>query len=197
MYLYGKLYLTHNGISLDETRSLLQKSLRRKEKELGLQAAKELLAYENEQLSWKSIVTFLFEDHCLSDTDVVEAVWKYFEHGTANAKFHCVNLLMDCHTSRVNACLPVIGLDREPNQWDANIEVRESIKGLIVPAVGCIRADVALEHLVRAWQNNETDHIITYMKLVTMMAEQEKRQLTPKGIDLCIDKVKKVHFLCS
>ena len=43
MLIHGKLHLTANGLNLDEVRSLLQKSLRRKETQLILKSCKELL----------------------------------------------------------------------------------------------------------------------------------------------------------
>lgn len=50
-----------------------------------------------DQLPWKSIVTFLYEDHCLSDADVVKAVWNCFEQ---NSKYDAVELLMKAYTCR-------------------------------------------------------------------------------------------------
>ena len=191
MYIYKKLILTSNGIMLDETRSLLQKALRRKERQLGLQAAKELLL--KDQLPWKSIVTFLFEDHCLADTDVLMHVFEAYKEGTLSARFRCIKLLMECFTCRVNACLPVIALDYKPKLLDLDINVRDSLRDLVVPAEGCMRADLVLERLVRAWEKKDLDKSITYMKLATMVAEQEKRKLTQKGMDfLLYQKSKKV-----
>ena len=182
---------------LDEMRSLLQKSLRRKEWVLALQSAKELLGYEKDQLPWKSLVTFLFEDHCLSDTDVLMTIYKAFEQNSREAKYRCVELLMQCKTCRVAACLPVIALDSpyEPKHWDENIAVRESVCGLMVQGQGLLNTDQLLEHLLRAWNEKNHDRIITYIKLATMVVENEKRQLTTKGNDFLISKqVNITHF---
>ncbi len=43
MLIHGKLHLTASGLNLDEVRSLLQKALRRKERNLALQSCKELI----------------------------------------------------------------------------------------------------------------------------------------------------------
>lgn len=79
MMIYGKLLLTANGCNLDEIRSLLQKALRRKETALVKQSCKELIGYGKDQLPWKSIMTFLFEDHCLSDGNTLEVIWKLYK----------------------------------------------------------------------------------------------------------------------
>ena len=50
-----------------------------------------------DQLPWKSLVTFLYEDHCLSDENVVEAMWKCYEEGS---KYKAVELLMKAFTCR-------------------------------------------------------------------------------------------------
>ena len=199
MYIYKKLILTSNGIMLDETRSLLQKALRSKERQLGLQAAKELLL--KDQLPWKTIVNFLFEDHCLADTDVLMCIWTAYGEGTLSAKFRCIMLLMECFTCRVNTCLPVIALDGyKPKLLDLDINVRDSLRDLVIPAEGCMRTDLVLERLVRAWERKDMHKSITYMKLATMVAEQEKRKLTQKGMDFLLYQTSKkvgVFFFSS
>ena len=77
MYVYGRLTLTAGGFMLDEVRSLLQKSLRRKDVQLAIASCSELLRprpgkNESDLLPWKSLVTFLFEDHCLCEPDLME-----------------------------------------------------------------------------------------------------------------------------
>ncbi len=47
MLIHGKLHLTSSGLNLDEVRSLLQKSLRRKERDLILKSCKELIGTEH------------------------------------------------------------------------------------------------------------------------------------------------------
>lgn len=183
MFIHGKLFLTAHNIMLDEVRSLLQKSLRRKEWVLALQSSKELLGYEKDQLPWKSIVTYLFEDHCLSDTDVLMSIYKATLEKSKSAKYTCIELLMQCKTCRIAACLPVIALDSpyEPKRWDSSMVVDEEIQGLVVNTKGLMNTDVLLAHLLDAWKTGNHELIITYMKMATMVVDHEKRQLTEKG----------------
>ena len=111
MLIHGRLILTVHGLMLDEVRSLLQKSLRRKDHLLVLSASKELLGYGKDQLPWKALVTFLFEDHCLSNADDIQAICQYHRQ---NDKYGAVAyLLQKCSTCRVAACVPVIAMDPE------------------------------------------------------------------------------------
>ena len=50
-----------------------------------------------DQLPWKSLVTFLYEDHCLSDAAVVKSLWKCYEQ---NDKYKAVELLAKAYTCR-------------------------------------------------------------------------------------------------
>jgi len=79
MHIYGKLITTVNGINLDEMRSLLQKALRRKDAFHVRQSYQEMMECGRDQLPWKSLLTFLFEDHCLVDLKSLEGMYVAYQ----------------------------------------------------------------------------------------------------------------------
>lgn len=171
------MFKTKSGLNLDEVKSLLQKALRRKERQLALQATKEL----GDKLTWKSLFTFLFEDHCLSGSDVLSQV--LFLYSQKN-KRGCVELLLDyCKTCRVAACLPVVSLYQRyhPKDFDKDMEVDEDIRGLVEAEEGCLKFDMILGHLRQAWNERNLVRIMCYMKLVSACYDHEKRVVSPKG----------------
>ncbi len=180
MLIHGKLILTAHGFMLDEVRSLLQKALRRKEHKLILQSCKELLAYDKDQLPWKSILTFMFEDHCMSNETALLALFACHQCGS---KYDAVELLSKCNTSRTAACLPVVAIDSryEPRHWQPHMNVDVALKGLVTPQPGTLDCDLVLGHLIRAWKEKNGDELITYIKMATIIVDQEKRHVTQKG----------------
>ena len=182
---------------LDEVRSLLQKSLRRKESGLVLQAAKELLGHGKDQLPWKCLVTFLFEDHCLADTHVLKAMYKAYKDNVVAAKYGCVELLLGSKTCRMAACMPVVALDPlyEPTWWDNDMRVEESLVGLTTSEEGQLNTDKLLQQLVTEWKKRNTASLISLLKLATMVVDNEKRRVTSKGKEFLIDTCKmNAHF---
>ena len=102
MLIHGRLVVTQHGLMLDEVRSLLQKCLRRQEIDLAYRATKELISHEKDQLPWKSIVTFMFEDHCLTD---VTTLTVFYDTYRQKNKFKAIEILGKCLTCRHSACL--------------------------------------------------------------------------------------------
>ena len=78
MFIYGKHITTASGANLDEIKSLLQKALRRKEAGYVRQAFQEL-TNARDLLNWKSLLTFLFEDHCLVDLKSLEQLYRAYQ----------------------------------------------------------------------------------------------------------------------
>lgn len=190
MLIHGRLILTAHSLMLDEVRSLLQKALRRKERDLALQATRELLAFGKDQLPWKSLVTFLFEDHCLSDVDVVEALGSCYR---GEDKYRAVELLLQAWTCRVAACVPVVTLDPEydPKNWDAEIEIPAEYQGLLMVSAGQINCARLIANLVKAWRENRRTELMSYVKLATMVEDVMQSTVTKKGEGMLLGKVKK------
>ena len=179
--MHGRLFLTHHGFMLDELKSLLQKSLRRKDRDLVLSATKELLYHGKDQLPWKSIATFLFEDHALNSHKITQRL--LVAHAQKD-KYSAVLLLLNhCGTCRIPACLPVIALDQDydPVSWDPEMEVEPELHGLVQVKAGGIQFDLLLQHLKKAWLARSQQKLITYMKLATMVHDEESRTVTQKG----------------
>ena len=59
MLIHGKLHLTASGLNLDEVRSLLQKSLRRKETDLVLKSCKELIGNTSCLIVWYNSLYYI------------------------------------------------------------------------------------------------------------------------------------------
>ena len=187
MHIYGKIYLTLHGFMLGETKSKLQKGLRLKIQS-ALEAAKELTCGPNDQLKWKSLLTYLFEDHCLSGSDILSKVIQLHQ---GNDKRGCVELLLKyCKTCRVAACLPVITLSDKyiPLDFDKNLHIENDVKGLVEEKEGCLDFDMILAHLRQAWRHRNPEKILTYMKLISACHDLEKRTLTEKGKHFLPDK---------
>ena len=171
---------------LDEVKSLLQKSLRRKEQDLVAQCVKELCpATGKDQLPWKSLMTFLFEDHCLVDTESLARMYVSFQK---KDKLSFIQLLLAVGTCRVSACLPVCVMHDNYKHyfhtWGARVDVPEHMKNLIVPAPGCLDADQILTRLASSWTTGDNESLMCCMKLASMMEEPEQRQVSDKGRQL-------------
>ena len=183
MLIHGRLLVTHNGLMLDEVRSLLQKSLRRQELDLAYRATKELLAYEKDQLPWKSIVTFIFEDHCLTDVKTLKALYNNFQ---LNDKYKAVEILGKCYTCRHAACLQVVALTKldklNATVWDKAIPLEPDLVGLVVKESNVIDCDVMIALLVKFWKEENIEALIEIFALVNMAAKVENRKLTTKGV---------------
>ena len=180
MFQYGKLLLTHSGIMLDEVRSLLQKSLRRKDRAIALSCLRELTQYERDQLPTKSLVTFLFEDHCLCDEHILTHLYNLLF--VRKRKDQYVLTLLECPTSRIAACLPVVALDRPYHCWSESMQ--KGKHGLVEEEVGKLDADIVLSGLLWAWTEKKEKDLVAYMKLAQIMHDQERRHLTADGKSL-------------
>lgn len=184
MLIHGRLFLTRNGLMLDEVRSLLQKSLRRKDVGLAAACVEELIGGEKDQLPWKSLTTFFFEDHCLAGTDALSAFKSAY---AAKDKRRAVEILLQAPTSRVAACLPVVGLDSDYSVL-SNVEVPEELKALVVEEEGRLDFDLVLAHLIAAWRARDERKLVPALKLVTLAADFEERTLTSKGMQFLLQK---------
>lgn len=187
MYIYGKLFLTHHGIMLDEVRSLLQKSLRRKDKEAVLSCLKELTFWGKDHLPRKSLVTFLFEDHCLCDENTLGHLYNVLYEKKRKDLF--LLTLLKCPTSRIAACLPVVSLDRPYHCWSKPSGRKFQ---LVREEPSCFDVDLVLEGLLLAWTEKREKELMAYMKLAEMINEQEERVLTDKGKAL-VKNLKRVN----
>ena len=181
MFLYGRIFITFCGFMLDEVKSLLHKALRRKEKKFALEATKELTEHKD-QLTWKTLLIFLFEDHCLSGSDILSRFLQFY---VQNNKRGCVELLLeDCKTCRVAACLPVITLTDEYLEFDfekKSAEEAGEFDGLLEAKEGCLDFDLIISHLRGAWISRDIKKILICMKLITASHDLEKRTLSEKG----------------
>ena len=114
---------------LDEVRSLLQKALRRRQTDLAFRATKELIGPNKDQLPWKSIVTFMFEDHCLNHVDVFNKLYRLYERKNKHA---CIALIARCYTCRYAACLQVVALDNiDSLHVQEDLPLNPSLVGLV------------------------------------------------------------------
>ena len=182
MLIHGRLIVTHNGLMLDEVRSLLQKSLRRQELDLAYRATKELVGHEKDQLPWKSLVTFMFEDHCLTD---VTTLGTFYDIIIRKNKYQAVELLGKCFTCRYAACLQVVALGEEyqPNAelWIDTISLDPEFVGLVAKTNGGIDCDILIALIIKYWKEKNTKALTTMFALVNMAAKVENRTITGKG----------------
>lgn len=186
MYIYGRAILTANGLMLDEVRSLLQKALRRKDVSLVLQSTKELLA-SGDQLPWRCLVTYLFEDHCLSDETILAKMYELF---SKDDKYGFIELLLKCYTDRIAACLPVIALmpKYEPHGWNVDIHVEAALQDLVEQQADAINLELLLAHIQRAWTEANHHELLTYCKLASIVHDNLRPStVTPKGYQYLID----------
>ena len=189
MFLYGIVFLTFSGFMLDELRSFLQKAVRRKETKFALEATKELTEHKD-KLTWKTLLILLFEDHCLSGSDILHRFLQFY---VQKNKRGCVELLLkDCKTCRVAACLPVITLTDEYLEFDfekkstgdfekKSAEKGNEFDGLLEEKEGCLDFDLILSHLCMAWISRDIKRILICMKLITASHDLEKRTVSEKG----------------
>jgi hypothetical protein len=188
MFLYGKHYFTANGLNLDEVKSLLQKSLRRKEVNLACSAANEL----GHHLTWDKLLTYVFEDHCLISSELLTKIFDRYKQSKTektekeldkNKKVVIDLLLSKCKTSRVAACLPVVAMDREYRKLlsDASGVEPDTSICFVNESRSCINVDRIISCLRQAWKNRDYKCIIAFMKLVTASHDMEKRKLTREG----------------
>jgi len=185
MFVHGRLILTASGILLDEVKSLLQKALRRKECDLVIKATKELIGRGKDQLPWKCILTYMFEDHCLNGDKILSALIERYRKAD---KYGSIELILRyCGTCRIAACLPVIALDREydPTDWCVDIVVEEDLKDLVCNSSSRINCCLLFQHLKTAWLDKNKKHLITYTKLITMVNDHDKVTVTRKGLKYC------------
>ena len=173
-----RYFRTPNSLARDVVISLLQKSLRRKEKELAYQAAKELLL--GNHLHWTDISTFLFEDHCLSNTDALNFIFEQYTRKGNQAKFSCIAMMLkDCKPCRLAPCM-------SSNTYEARqltTETEETVTGLVEAEEGHVNVDIVLTELVHAWKNKQWDQLLAYMKVVATIVSVEchVRTVTEKG----------------
>lgn len=165
-----KMRLTKNGLMLDEVKSLLQKSLRRKEACLALKAAKEL----DSQLRWKTILTCFFEDHALNNVDIMKELLDLKKDAHAAVKL----LLTKCTVCRIPACMATAYTFQEP-KWDCQT-TDKTFQDLIEP--GAADFGKLLQHVRGAWISGDINQLARCMKLVVLIHEHDNtRRLTEKG----------------
>lgn len=168
---------------LDEIKSLLQKSLRRKDQPFVAASASELLRYGKDQLPWKCLLTYLMEDHCLNSGNAFSSFYEFYKQ---NDKLSAVELLLNCYTCRVAACLPVISLQVEykPCFFTESTASDEMITGLVTAENNRLDFDKIFKHLRVAWKNSDVRRMITVTNLCMLGHDVESRQLTEKGFML-------------
>ena len=192
MLIHGRLIVTHNGLMLDEVRSLLQKSLRRQELDIAYRATKELIGYEKDQLPWKSLVTFMFEDHCLTDATTLELFYNCY---TRKNKYRAVEILGKCFTCRHAACLQVVALgeDYKPDTTllDDTVALDPNLVGLVAKSSGRMDCDILLTLIAKYWKEQNTKAVTTLFCLANMAAKVENRTLTQKGVAYLLDGASK------
>ena len=186
---------------------MLQKSLRRKEIDNVLTSTHQLLCCGKTQLQWHSLLTFLFEDHCLAPPKVIHNLARFYKE---NKKLHFIELLLKTHTCRVNACLPVVALDMTVPDNITNTGIDSRFTDLVDPQPGHLKMEVILSLLVQTWRKylqkvkelqsgsgselgDVSEPMILYMKLLTMV-QDESRSLTSKGKDMLLQYVKKPNI---
>ena len=183
MFLYGKHFFTANGLNLDEVKSLLQKSLRRKEVNLACSAAKEL----GHLLTWDKLLVYVFEDHCLISSQLLTKVLDSYKQSKKektekeldkNKKYVIDLLLKKCKTSRVAACLPVIGMDKEYRKKLNEAPKLDTSICFVTESKSCINVNNIISCLRKAWKDRDYKRVIAFMKLVTVSHDMEKRTLT-------------------
>lgn len=189
MLIHGRLLVTEHGFMLDEVKSLLQKSLRRKELDLIKLSAKELTCGKKDQLQWKAIVTFLFEDHCLNHIQVLNKIWQLKCNGD---KLGCVEILSRCYTCRHSACLQVVAISEEYRKfdafWDCKLPIDPNFIGLVAKQTKTINCERLLTCIVKFWKSNDTKILTSLFGLVNMAAKVENRNLTQAGVSKLLDK---------
>lgn len=183
--MYEKLLLTPNGYKYDEVTSLLRTSLRRKEGEFVLQATKELTEM-SDKLPWVTLITALFEDHCLLDENAMKTLLECHER---RCKRDFVSfLLYHCKTCRTAECLSVVSLAGEYARFRFDTSKTTDLAdkqfvGLIEEKEGCVNFDVLLRNLRVSWKANDIKKVTILMKLITASHELEERTLTIKGYE--------------
>ena len=174
---------------LDEVKSLMQKSLRRKEHSLIMKATKELIGGQKDQLKWQNIVTFIFEDHCLNHVEVFE---KLFDLYSRNKKYECIELISKCYTCRYSACLQVVAINEKHRNYESfweEIDPEDSdLKGLVEKVNRGINCDLLLANIAKKWQENDVSSLVSLFGLVNMAAKVEGRNLTEKGVKRLLGK---------
>lgn len=193
MLIHGRLLVTEHGFMLDEVKSLLQKSLRRNETDLIKKATKELTCGKRDQLQWKAIVTFLFEDHCLNHVTVLEKIERLHRNGN---KLGCIEILSGCYTCRYSACNQVVAISDEYRKydafWDCQLPVDPVFNGLVTKAQKQINCERLLTLIVKFWKCNDTKVLTSLFGLVNMAAKVENRTLSKAGVaKLLLRDVKK------
>ena len=205
MFIHGKLHLTANGFMLDEVRSLLQKSLRRPltGRTLALQACQELIGYEKDQLPWYSIITYLFEDHCLAGNKTLSKIYQFYKHGT---KYDAIELLLQCGTCRIAACLGVIATSSkyEPIMFDPTVCVPDYLNGLVISKHQTVQVSKLLVHIQLAWKeahqlsltlgckpsSHEARTLISYIEMATIAHNHEFHYISEKGKMYLLEKTR-------
>ena len=196
-----KRKLTSKGFQESDAWNLLQRSLRRKDKQSAHGATKILL--QNDQLRWHHIVDILFADHCMSDTEVLKFVFDRYQRGGKQDMFECIDMMLtSCKTCIVAKCLTFSADCHLPSmddgeKWSKPPPRDESLEGLMDEALGCVDVQLVLRQLLRAWDEEYWHGVIQciFMTLVVTLLES-KRDVTGKGEDYLLPKPSDVrsHF---
>ena len=187
---HGKLFTTKSGAILDEVKSLLQKSLRRKDEKRVAQCFNELV-YKDEstgkvrrkdQLPWGCLLTYLFEDHSLVDTTSLRSL---YENVQSRDKMTFLKNLLKVRTSRVAACLPVYSMSDDISvEFDPDIDIPDFAQHLFdqnIQRYRHLKADPIMAHFIQAWKLKDVEGLIFYGKLINMIQEKEKAKPTEKA----------------
>lgn len=109
------VFQSYNGYNLDEIKSCLQKSLRRKEVELAIWCAIEWGLNEKGQkrnITPDKFITLLGEDHCFAPNDFVLKIAKLMESKSKfNAKW-ATKLLLTVKSCRMSCLFPAYYMDK-------------------------------------------------------------------------------------
>jgi hypothetical protein len=189
---HSKLFTTRSGAILDEVKSLLQKSLRRKDEKRVAQCFNEIVynlpdkytgqVVRKDQLPWGCLLTYLFEDHCLVDTNSLCSLYENFR---SKDKMAFLKKLLKVRTSRVAACLPVYSMSDDLSvDFHPDIEVPAFAQHLFdqnIQRYRHLKADPIMAHFIQAWKHKDGEGLIFYGKLINMIQEKEKAKPTGKA----------------
>ncbi len=192
MFIKGRAIFTRNHIMLDEVRSLLQKSLRRKENVYAAQCVGELVQADRDQLPWRCLLTFLFEDHCLVSNAVLTSLYSCIQ--TAS-KVDFVKTLLRVRTCRVAASLAVFAMHPGEMKKIPPLSPLDDVDqhgGLVSPSSsGCVlNADGIMAMVLKAWRDADHTSLILSVKLASLMEEVEGRAASEKGVQLVTEMLR-------
>ena len=187
MFIFGRSHRTPRGFMLDEMKSLMQKTLRRKETCLALASLQELMA--KDQLPWKSIWTFLFEDHALNDIGVLRDMYECLVVA-GDKRMAVTTLLRQAGLCRIPACMAVVTINYKPSMWwIMDVVVDADLQGLVMPVPGRIDFATVMHHVRLGWLTKDEVMLAGAMKLASMVYDVDHGHATAKGEAMCLAKI--------